>query len=234
MIRFSILFLLLLRIAVQAQSFVSPSQIEAFNITVNYSDYTVKTQILKEGKKIKTQNDLIYLWYKSNQIIETSGGFDGRLLHGYFKSFYLNNQLKEQGELKYGLKNKEWKYWYSNGQLKEIINWRDGRKSGVYMLYNENGRLMAKSTFKKDKLNGKFFTYDITGKVIDTKEYKNGDEVAISAKQNKKSKKSSENNNDSLEKEKGSTEKKTKGIFKRKTQDPNKSNNTEKSQTTTT
>jgi hypothetical protein len=36
--------------------------------------------MFKDGEKVKVDNDLVYLWYKSNKIIETKGGYDGRLL----------------------------------------------------------------------------------------------------------------------------------------------------------
>src|SRR5437868_6907109 len=108
--------LILISYLASAQKYTEPDEMKTFNITVNYDDYTVKTQMLRDGEKVKTDNELAYLWYKSNKIIETKGGYDGRLLHGYYKTFYLNNQLREQGEIKYGLKHKEWKYWYSNGQ----------------------------------------------------------------------------------------------------------------------
>lgn len=229
--RFILLFTLLSTFTL-AQSFVTPSKMEAFNITVNYPEFTIKTQMLKEGKQIKTRNDLTYLWYKSNQIMETSGGFDGRLLHGYYKAFYLNNQLKEQGEVKYGLKDKEWKYWYSNGQLKEVITWKSGRKNGVYLLYNENGKLMAKSTFKQDKLNGKFFTYDISGKAIDTKEYKNGDEVPVKLKQPKAPKEKKQSQQENKAHNKDTEQKKSKGFFKRKSKENSSGKDKAKPQST--
>ena len=134
----------------KAQKAIDPDDIVAFNITVNYDEFTVKTQMLKNPKKIKVDNDLNYLWFSSNRIIETKGGYDGKLLHGYYKSFYLNNQLKESGELKYGIKNGEWRNWYNDGNLKEISTWKRGRRNGKYEIYNDYGKLMAKGCFKND------------------------------------------------------------------------------------
>lgn len=214
---FAFLYISIISIAQKA-----PDEMKYFDITVNYEDYTVKTQMLKDGEKIKTDNELAYLWYKANKIIETKGGYDGRLLHGYYKTFYLNNQLKEQGQIHYGLKNKEWKYWYSNGLLREVITWKNGRKNGIYMMYNDQGKLMATGNFKNDLLDGKFSTYDSYGNVSDTKKYKNGTEVLPKIKKHKapkgkKLKEEKKDNNESTNKgEKKTFGQKLKKIFKKK------------------
>lgn len=160
-----------------AQKAIEPSKLKQFNITVNFEDFTVKTQMLSHNKEICTDNEKTYMWYSSQKLIETRGGYDGKLIHGIYRSFYLNNQLKEQGRMQYGLRDKEWKYWYPDGKLKEVIHWKNGRKNGSYLLYNDYGQLMAKSRFKKDKLHGKFYTYGNSGAVIERKKYRNGEEV---------------------------------------------------------
>ena len=171
------------QIKLYCQSFTEPSKMKQFNITVNFDDYTVKTQMLSQNKNIRPDNERVYMWYTSQKIMETKGGFDGKLIHGSYRSFYLNNQLKEKGEVKYGLKHKEWKYWYSDGTLKEVIHWKNKIKNGTYYLYNDYGQLMAKSTFKKNKLNGRFYTYGTNGKIIEKKKYKNGDEIISKPRQ---------------------------------------------------
>jgi hypothetical protein len=169
-----------------AQRFVEPDKMKSFNITVNYETYTIKTQMLKDPKKFTPDVNLTYHWYTSQKIMETKGGFDGKLLHGYYHSFYLNNQLFESGEFKYGVKSSEWKNWYPDGKLKEVTNWKNGKKKGNYSLYNTDGALVASGKFKNDVLNGKFKTYDKNGKVILTQEYKNGDLVINKPKKERK------------------------------------------------
>lgn len=188
--RYHILFVLALTCfttgsKIFAQPFTEPSKMKQFNITVNFEDYTVKTQMLSQDKKIDLNNDRSYMWYTSQKIMETKGGYAGKLIHGSYKAFYLNNQLKEQGEIKYGLKNKEWKYWYPDGKLKEVITWKSGIKNGPYYLYNDYGQLMAQSNFKNDKLNGKFYTYGNNGAILEKKKYKNGNEIIKKVKQKK-------------------------------------------------
>lgn len=168
-----------------AQKVVEPSEMKQFNITVNYDDYTVKTQILSYAKQFEPKTDLVYMWYGSQKVIETKGGYDGKLLHGFYTSFYLNNQLREKGTIKYGLKHKNWKFWYANGILKESITWKNGVKNGEYMIFNEYGHLMAKGNFKNDKLNGAFYTYGPNGIITEKKKYKDGIEVYPKVKREK-------------------------------------------------
>lgn len=219
-----ILFILITQ-SVLSQKPIDPNHIKAFNIIVNYSDYTVKTQMLKNSKQVPVNNELCYLWYNSNKITETRGGYDGRLLHGYYKSFYAaNNQLKEYGQVKYGLKNGEWKYWYADGKLKEIITWKKGRKNGKYILFNDYGEKMAKGNFKRDVLHGHFYTYNNYGKVLETKKYKKGNEVLkapkkVNEKKVKTPRKTKKDKSENIEKSKKEKKKlgiRIKNVFKKK------------------
>ncbi len=180
-----VLFLLALSLTSKAQKYVEPDKLKQFNVVVNYDDYTIKTKMLSQAKDIKVNNDLTYMWYASQKIIETKGGYEGKLIHGNYTSFYLSNQLREQGHIKYGLKHGEWKSWYPDGKLKEIITWKNGRKNGNYELYNDLGQRMAKSRFKNDKLNGKFYTYSANGVIAEKKKYKDGNEVIKKVKPKK-------------------------------------------------
>lgn len=170
---------------IKAQKFIEPDKLKAFNITVNFDNYTVKTQMLSAPKEIKVNTERTYMWYTSQKIMETVGGYNGRLIHGSYYAFYLNNQLKEQGYVKYGLKNKEWKSWYPDGKLMEIVNWKNGVKNGTYILYNDQGQKMVKSNFKNDKLDGKFISYGPSGNIIEKKKFKQGVEVLPPVKKEK-------------------------------------------------
>lgn len=160
-----------------SQSFIEPDKMKSFNVTVNYSEYTVKTQMLKDPKKMTPDVNLTYHWYTAQKIMETKGGYDGKLLHGYYHSFYLTDQLFESGQFKYGVKNGEWKNWYPNGKIKEVTHWKNGRKNGKYSLYNEFGLLMATGKFRRDELEGEFKTYDAFGKESSIRKYKRGKEI---------------------------------------------------------
>lgn len=201
-----------------SQKYVEPDKLKQFNITVNHEDYTVKTQMLSQNKDITVNNDMTYMWYGSQKITETKGGYEGKLIHGKYTVFYLNNQLKEQGQIKYGLKNKEWKYWYPDGKLREVITWKNGVKNGSYSIYNDYGQLMAKGKFKKDKLDGKFYTYGPTGNITEKKVYKNGDEVIPKVKVEKPKKAKEPKVEKPKEEKKPKPEKKKKKSSEKKTE----------------
>lgn len=190
----TLIFLLLFTQILFGQKYAEPDRMKQFNVIINQEEQIVKTQILKDQKKVKLDNDATYVWYTANQLVETKGGYDGKLLHGYYKAFFFSNQLKESGQIRYGLKNKKWRYWYSNGNLREIITWKNGRKNGTYMIYNDQGRLMAKGNFKNDLLHGKFYTYDLNGNITEKKRYKNGEEVVKMPKVKTRREKKTKNN----------------------------------------
>lgn len=183
-LHFVVLILIILKSGF-SQKLTEPDKIKTFNITVNHSDYTIKTQILKDRKVLTSDMALTYYWYTSQKIMETKGGYDGKLLHGYYHSFYLNDQLRESGTFKYGIKTGEWKSWYVDGKLKEIAHWKKGKKNGQYIVYNDLGLVMAKGSFKNDLLHGAFYTYDNNGKIAITKKYKKGKEILPKTKKEK-------------------------------------------------
>ena len=174
-LRLIILFLFLSLID-KAQSSIDYDKVKSFNIVVNTENYTVKTQILKDSKDVKPNENLTYNWYSSNKLLETKGGFDGKLLHGYYKCFYLSDNLKESGEFDYGVKTGKWTSWYPNGVIREVITWKKGFKNGPYRLYNETGELVAEGHFKDDRLDGHFKTY-MNGRLENKKKYRDGNEV---------------------------------------------------------
>ena len=164
--------------------FAQIKQKESYTIYVNYPDYTVKTDVLSKCKKLKTKIELTYFWYSSNKIMETTGGFDGKILNGPYTSFYLTNNLKEKGYFKRGLKNGEWITWYDNGKIKEINEWQNGLKSKLSRKFDKNGDLIVEAKYKSGKLNGYQTTYE-NGKIIEKRKYKNGIEV-IKEQKNKR------------------------------------------------
>ena len=170
----SLLLLCLTTYIAVGQSFKSPSEMTRYKIVVNMGDLTIKTSVLNSNKKIRPKSGHIYLWYTSNKILETEEGFDGRIVDGQFKVFYINDQLKEQGTVKNGLRAGRWIYWYSNGRVNEKIRWKKGQKWGEYKLFNNDGELIASGHFKKNRLHGRFVTYDKFGRKIEIKKYRYG------------------------------------------------------------
>ncbi len=151
-------------------------QKENYTVYVNYPDYTIKTDISSKVKRINIHEELTYYWYASNKIMETTGGYDGKILNGSYTSFYVSGNLREKGKFRNGIKNGEWIAWYETGKMKEINAWRRGIKSSTSKSFDINGDLISEAKYKKGKLNGSQTTYG-NGKVITKKKYKNGIEV---------------------------------------------------------
>ncbi|MGZ3862805.1 MAG: toxin-antitoxin system YwqK family antitoxin [Bacteroidia bacterium] len=187
-------------VTMEAQKDADPSKMTTFNVTINEPDYTIKTQMLRENKKVKVKETRVYNWYSnSNKIVQTTGGFDGHVLHGYYKCLYLNGNLKDEGSFNYGLKSGKWTNWFETGKIKEVVYWKNGEKSGKYRIYDPLGNLLVESTFKHDKLNGKLKTFK-NGKLVETIKFK--DDVQQFAKPKKVKEKQADASPSSEKKEK--------------------------------
>jgi hypothetical protein len=121
-------------------------------IVINFLDHIVYLQVLSTENKIKPKDDLYYFWFNANDIKVTRGGFDGKLLHGAYREFYLNKNLKEKGNFRYGLKHGEWKSWNLNGEYKDLSHWKKGIRHGKSKLYTEKGELIREEKYKKGVL----------------------------------------------------------------------------------
>jgi hypothetical protein len=125
-----------------------------YTVYINYTDHSVRAQVLKEPGKTHPEKGHFYYWYMNNNIKMTDGGFDGKLLHGTYKSFYRDLSLMEQGEFVHGEKSGEWISWYENGHIHEVSHYKNGLLSGKYELYNEDGSIKERSEYSKGELNG--------------------------------------------------------------------------------
>src|SRR6202012_31644 len=121
-------------------------------------------------------DDLTYYWYASNKIMQTNGGYAGKVLNGKYTSFYLTGNLKEKGIFKNGVKNGKWVAWYDDGKIKEISVWQKGLKKGYSKEFDTEGELISKVKYKNGKQNGYQIIYS-DGKVSDKKKFRNGVEI---------------------------------------------------------
>jgi len=143
-------------------------------VTINYPDSTVFVQLYAGEKAIKPNVQLLYLWYRANDIKQTRGGIDGKALDGSYIVYYHDKNLKEKGYTKKGLRKGEWLRWYHKGELQEIVHWKNGLQDGAFFTYNEGGKLTSKGAFKKGNLHRKIYTFDEQGKFT-VKKYKKGE-----------------------------------------------------------
>lgn len=152
---------------------------ETYTVYINTVSSNERAEVLSNKEPVKVVDSLVYYWYSSNKIVETKGGFDGKLLHGQYSSFYLNNQLMEKGMYDKGIKQGKWRAWFDTGVLKEISNWKNGSMNGEYKKYNDKGQLVLSATYKNGKYEGVVTRYE-DGKIIAQKNYKAGMEIPMS------------------------------------------------------
>lgn len=118
---------------------------------------------------------------------------------GAFRDYYLNGNLKGNGNLVDGkLEGKRWLYYkdgsiseelnykngfpegkeiryFPDGKIKQTGNYTEGYEVGEWKKFHENGELKQVSYFTKNgKLNGEVKTYYSTGKLKGSSEFVNG------------------------------------------------------------
>lgn len=115
----------------------------------------------------------------------------------YYKSFYSNGQLKQEGWIKNNKKNGYWKFYYKNGNLEkeghfidnlQIKYWyfyarntikkkeghfKNGLKNNWWLFYDYKGQLEHKCQLEKNQKNGFCFKYQ-ENKLIKAEKYKSG------------------------------------------------------------
>jgi hypothetical protein len=173
---FSVISLFIGTKDISIRNHFSEEQSKTYMVYINYPDYSVHANVLFDSEKIHAKIGYTYYWYTDNDIKQTDGGFDGKLLHGEYKSFYLNKNLKEQGIFCRGLKEGEWKTWFANGKIHEIIHFKNSLEHGSYEVYDEVGNMVSKSNFKNGVQDGKVISYQ-KGKVDTIIIYKKGQVV---------------------------------------------------------
>jgi hypothetical protein len=190
---------------------------ETYTVYVNYPDYSIKATVSNKVKNIDVDESLLYYWYSSNKIIETKGGYDGKILNGSYTSFYLSSNLKEKGQFKKGIKNGEWITWFEGGKIHEISTWKKGVKSGIYKTFDDKGNKITEADYKNNKLNGCQTEYK-DGKVISEKRFKNGLEIIPKEKKDVDKKSDSEKPKEGIKEadSKGNGNQKVKKTFKEK------------------
>lgn len=184
------LFLLMVSLSIgQAQQYDKRFHIARDKVIVNLTESVVYASILPVKSKFQPRDDRYYHWFAVNDIKRTRGGYDGKLLHGVCKEFFLNKNLKQVGKYRKGIKTGRWKEWYYNGEYKDITSYKKGLKS-KYTLYNEQGNITEKGNYKKGKLHGKLLRYQ-NSKVVERHTYKKGIELFPKPKKGKRNAKDS-------------------------------------------
>lgn len=136
-------------------------------------DRTLSFETLPVSSAPKAMMTKTYFWYSSGRIQSTQGGYSGKLLNGFYRAYFLNKNLAEEGTFDTGLRHGVWKKWNEAGLLKEMISWQNGTKDGTSSLFDENGQLHSVTTYKHGVLEGLSKEYVTKDSIIVT-HYHNG------------------------------------------------------------
>lgn len=103
---------------------------------------------IPEGKMI--------LWYPNQNkaqegewhLAEKAQPYDSPVFQGFWKIWYKNGQLYEQGRYDNGKKVGEWVTYHPNGQLREIATYLDAEKHGAASHFRSNGTITSIEYFE--------------------------------------------------------------------------------------
>lgn len=148
----AIFIVLLLPVLALGQQ-LPPSGLDKIHIITDVLNIQAETLPVSDAPEL--HNDRFYFWYSANVIHSTQGGFSGRLLNGWYKAYYPNKNLQEEGIFKEGLKDGIWKTWNENGNLIEQYTWKKGLRSGKYFLCDDKGYIRESGAYKNNVLQAK-------------------------------------------------------------------------------
>lgn len=157
-------------------SFSQKIKIDSREIVINYEDSTLKAEVSFKEIKYKPKNNLVYYWYKSNEVKKNLGGYSGQLLNGKYSVYDIENNLITQGYFKNGIKTGIWKKWITKGGLQKIEEYKKGKKDGRFVNYLPSGHIYNIMNYTKGKLHGKYTEYSADTISLE-KKYRKGVEI---------------------------------------------------------
>lgn len=135
-----------------------------YEVSVQDTNFTYRFEILTNKISKGVNTNVFYFWYANNQLHNTLGGYDGRLLDGYYQSFYLHsNNLSSKGSFNEGLKTGQWTEWYQNGLIREISNWKNGLRDGITETFDSIGNKVSSKRYVKGEVHGVYCLFDSYG-----------------------------------------------------------------------
>ncbi|HMT27647.1 MAG TPA: hypothetical protein PKD91_00065 [Bacteroidia bacterium] len=172
-VRFFIIFTLCLVYLLPSNLKGQPSGNADRYIYISNDSCSIKAAVLDKKRKVELNLNHFYTWYAFNALHTTQGSYDGKLLTGNYKEFYLNNNLKQEGLFKDGKKSGLWKEWFSDGKLFQTLHWKNGLKNGLARTYNSSGLLVLQQHYRNNVLHGKSYSF-LNGNIQSVSKYKNG------------------------------------------------------------
>lgn len=152
------------------------SDILAINrVILHQEGYIIYADIAKAPLDRQADTRLYYYWYSANDVKRTKGGYEGKLLHGWYTKFYSNKNLNAQGKFKNGIQVGHWKYWHLNGELSEIRSWSRQGTVAKFEAYDDQGRRIRTGRYKNDRYDG--VIREISGGKMVKRKYEDGIEI---------------------------------------------------------
>lgn len=94
----------------------------------------------------------------------------------YYKSYYSNGKLKEEGWIANDKKTDYWFFYYENGNKKEEGHYQNNQKTNWWIYYDDKQSVTKKCEYKDNKLNGITIVYT-KGVIAKAEKYTNGKKV---------------------------------------------------------
>lgn len=122
----------------------------------------------RELRETKSSNGQLLEQY---QVIETKEG--SFIKDGFYKRWFPNGQIKNQGDYVKGKRHGNWKLWFLNGQLSEDINFKKDSLDGDFKKWNENGIMINEGKYELGNLEGNWQSWHDNGQLKADKNYSN-------------------------------------------------------------
>lgn len=199
-----------------AQKYKVDFNLDVIQTTIVLDDRTIEIEVDDTERSVKVDLEKRYVWYRSNMLMSTKGGYDGALLNGSYLERDKEKHLLVQGQYRYGLQDGLWKYWHTNGELQKIEHWHKGEKHGEELSFNDKGTLLKKAYYKNNVLHGLYKQFNENGDLVEDKTMKHGEELIKKQKKEPRSEEKKAKKTKVDKKKKTEKEEEKKGFFKKK------------------
>jgi antitoxin component YwqK of YwqJK toxin-antitoxin module len=116
----------------------------------------VKNQLFYDRAQLVIGQSL----YKNGDLIF----YKGQPYTGKFYEFWVNGNVRTEGELKEGVFNGDFTFYYENGIVKETGSMIEGSYHGLWKTYYDNGAIESEGAYNQGKRNDKWIFWYPSGK----------------------------------------------------------------------
>lgn len=98
------------------------------------------------------------------------------LYQGKWKHYYLNGNIKSEGNYIDGKKVEKWIFYFTNGKIEQTGNYdKNGKFTGMWKWYYENGNILRTEEFRRGVEDGYLEEFSVNGEIITKGEYFEGE-----------------------------------------------------------